>query len=492
MSERRGRTGSRIRRTPILVALALVLVAAIVFQERDTTGAAGASAVRATAASPAVPESDALSTSWFCAEGTSTPDGRADETVLVASVADTEVEATVTVMAGAAAAPVSRTLHLAPREEQRVRVADLAQAAEPGVVVEVTGGPAAVAHEIRAFGDVATEPCARSASTRWYFAAGTTLRGAQQYVSLFNPFGDDAVVDLTFVTDSGVQEPDDAQAVIVSRRSRVSVPVHDLVPRQRDVAVQVVARSGRVVAERSQLFDGTASDGEIVRHGVALSLGAQQAERSWYVANGTRTGSASAMVGVANFGNVATTAEVSVVLEGDLALPAQSVPVSARSVAMVDVTQGVPADTDYAVVVRARDAEGHSPPVVAEMLQWWPDESPTTGVATSMGSTRPARRWVIALPSGAVDGVVTVVNVGTEPLTAGLLVLDAGDTTGPPSEPERAVDADRFRTFVLDDLDAGGDHVLVVTTDRPSVVGVTYTGDDGAAMSAAVPDFTGR
>jgi hypothetical protein len=97
---------------------------------------------------------------------------------------------------------------------------------------------------------------------------------------------------------------------------------------------------------------------------------------------------------------------------------------------------------------------------------------------------------VIALPSGSVDGVVTVVNTGTEPLTAGLLVLDAGDTTGPPSEPERAIDADRFRTFVLDDLDAGGDHVLVVTTDRPSVVGVTYTGDDGAAMSAAVPDFT--
>jgi hypothetical protein len=109
-----------------------------------------------------------------------------------------------------------------------------------------------------------------------------------------------------------------------------------------------------------------------------------------------------------------------------------------------------------------------------------------------MGSTRPARRWVIALPEGAVDGVVTVLNVGAEPITAGLLVFDAGDTTGPPSAPERAIDTDALGTFVLDDLDAGGDHVLVVTTDRPSVVGVTYTGNDGAAMSAAVPDFAGR
>ncbi|HEY7107525.1 MAG TPA: hypothetical protein VH986_14050, partial [Acidimicrobiia bacterium] len=276
----------------------------------------------------------------------------------------------------------------------------------------------------------------------------------------------------------------------VPRRSRVSLAVQDLVPRQRDVAVEVRARSGRIVAERSQLFDGTASDGEIVRKGVALSLGVQAPAHSWYFANGTRSGSASAVLGVANFGAVQTTAEVSVVLEGDLTLPPQSVTVSPHTVTMVDVTTGVPADADYAVLVRARDTEEVTRPVVAEMLQWWPDESASTGVATTMGSTRLARRWVVAAPAGALHGVVTVVDPGAQPLTATLLRLDAGDTTGPASAPARAVDTGRFRTFVLDDLDAGGDHVVVITSDRPSAVGVTWTGDDGAAMSAAVPDFT--
>jgi hypothetical protein len=478
-----------VRRAPILLVLAAVLVAAIVTQNQSSANTAHAVPVALADTGPAVPAADALSTSWFCAEGTSTPDGRADETVIIASVADTEVEATVSVMSGGTA-PVSRTYKLEPRALQRVHVADLVASAEPGIVVEVAGGQAVVSHEIKANGDVATEPCARTASTEWYFAAGTTLRGAQEYIVLFNPFGDDAVVDVTFVTDSGVQQPDGAQAVDVPRRSRVSLAVHDLVPRQRDVAAEVQARSGRVVAERSQLFDGTASEGEIARKGVALSLGAQAPERTWYFANGTRSGSASTVVGVANFGSVQTTAEVSVVLEGDLTLPPQSVHISPNGVAMVDVTTGVPADSDYAVVVRARDTEEVTRPVVAEMLQWWPDQSASTGVATTMGSTRLAKRWVVSAPGGSLHGVVTVLDPGTQPLTATLLRLDAGDTTGPASAPARAVDTGRLRTFVLDDLDAGGDHVLVITSDHPSAVGVTWTGSDGAAMSAAVPDFS--
>ncbi len=107
----------------------------------------------------------------------------------------------------------------------------------------------------------------------------------------------------------------------------------------------------------------------------------------------------------------------------------------------------------------------------------------------TLGSTRLARRWVIALPAADVDGVITALNPGAQPLTAALLVFDAGDTTGPPSEPERAVDAGRFAVFDLAELDAGGDHVLVVTSDHPVVVAITYTGGAGASITAAVPDY---
>jgi Family of unknown function (DUF5719) len=482
-------SAKKIHRVPILVALAAVVVAAIALDNGESSSQASAIPAGATAADPAVPPKDSLSTSWYCAEGTSAPDGRADETILVASVADTKTDATITVMPGGLTAPVSRTVHLEPREEARVRVADVVSTAEPAVVVEVVGGQAVVAHELAANGDIATEPCARGASTDWYFANGTTLKGAQQYIVLFNPFGDDAIVDLTFVTDDGVQQPDNLQALSVPRRSRITIPVNDAVPRQREVAVHIHARSGRVVAERSQLFDGTASDGEVERQGIGLSLGAPSPRREWYFPYGTTADGASGQIGVANFGSTSATVEVNVMLDGGETLGPQSVDVSARGVTTVDVGNRVPAGTQYAVTVIARSTEAHSGPVVAEVLESWPSSSASTGVATTLGSTRLAKRWVIALPSANVEGVITVVNPGTEPLTASLLVYDAGDTTGPPSEPERSVVANHFAVFDLVELGAGGDHVLVVTSDRPVAVGVTYTGPSGAAITAAIPDF---
>jgi hypothetical protein len=349
-----------------------------------------------------------------------------------------------------------------------------------------------VAHELTANDDVATEPCARSASEDWYFAGGTTLKGAEQYLVLFDPFGDDAIVDISFLTDDGVQQPDDYQGLSVPRHSRVTIPVHDAVPRQGDVAIHVHARAGRVVAERSELFDGTASEGQIARRGIALSAGDETPARAWQFPHGTTGDGAAATIGLANFGPKPTSVEVGVLLDGGNGAPTlapQTVDVPARGVASIDVGTTVPAGTRYAVSVVSRDAEGGGEPVVANMLQWWPDSSANTGVASTPGSSHLARRWVVALPSGDLAGVVTVVNSGTAPATAGLLVYDAGDTTGPASAPERAIDAGHIGVFDLAAVGAGGDHVLAVTSDQPVAVGVTYTGQAGAAMSAAVPDF---
>ncbi len=348
----------KIYRVPILVALVAVVVAAIVLDNRESTSQASAIRAGRSAADPAVPSKDALSTSWYCAEGTSSADGRADETILVASVADTKAEATITVMPGGLTAPVSRSVHLEPREEVRVRVADIVAAAEPGVIVEVVGGQAVVAHELAANGDIATEPCARSAASDWYFANGTTLKGAQQYIVLFDPFGDDAIVDVTFLTDDGVQQPDSLQALSVPRRSRITIPVADALPRQREVAVHIHARSGRVVAERSQLFDGTASDGEVAHLGIALSLGAESPRREWYFPYGTTVDGATCQIAIANFSASSTTVEVNVMLDGQEPLSSQSVDLPARGVQTVDVGTRVLAGTRYAVTVTALEHRG--------------------------------------------------------------------------------------------------------------------------------------
>ena len=123
--------------------------------------------------------------------------------------------------------------------------------------------------------DFAIEPCSRSAGPDWYFAAGTTVEGSEQYLVLFNPFGDDAIVDVSFLTDTGVQEPDGLQALVVPRRSRITIPVQDSVlapaPRRHPRA-----RPRPVASSPSARRSSTAPRPTPVRcvKGFAVSLGA--------------------------------------------------------------------------------------------------------------------------------------------------------------------------------------------------------------------------
>lgn len=499
-SRSRGRRrGNRRRppRLPILLVVVGAIVAAAVYQDHDHSSASDSSHVTHSAAafaSVGVPPRDAVSTSWFCAEGTSNDGGRADETILVGNVAKTDVRATITVMPGGDGKPVSREVTVGPGDEEQVKVASILATPDPGVVVETVGGRAVVSHSLEHDGDLAVEPCSRATGTDWYFAAGTTVKGSQHLLVLFNPFGDDAIADVRFLTDTGVQQPDDVQGLVIPRRSRVTVAVQDLVPRQERVATEVHLRAGRIVAERDQIFDGTPPDTGPTRQGIAVSLGATSPAREWTIPAGTSANGDTSTVAVANFSAIDTEAEVAVLLpDGQTASP-QSVKVASNQVVQVDFTNRVPVDSPYSVVVRSRSAEGTTEPVVAESLSWWPASSSSTGVASTLGPVRAAKRWVVLLPDVDADALVTVANVGTKPVTAGLLPADQIDrAVGPTSQPERAVAPNSIAGFRVLDLRTNRG-ARVITADHPVYVGLTVLGAAGASTSAAFPDYeyTGR
>jgi hypothetical protein len=477
-----------VRRAPILLVVFGAIVAAIVFQQRAPSAPAHPSVAAAVNTGVAVPPPNALSASWYCAEGTSTPGGRADETVLLASLADARVVATITVTVGGSAPPVVRRIELAPHEEQRVHIADIVQTAEPGVVVEIDGGPAVVSHELVHGTDIAVEPCTRAAGTDWYFAAGSTVRGSQHYLALLNPFGDDAIVDVTLLTDSGLQQPDQLQAVVVPRRSRLTLTVHDQVPRQEHVATHVHARSGRVVVERTQIFDGTPPDAGPTREGIAVSLGAQAPAPSSYVAAGTTRGAGRAELGLGNFSASPTSVVVDVALAGDRTLEPQTVDVPAQGVVTVDITGRVPVDTDYAITVTPRRNGATIVPVVAELMAWWPPASTSSAVASTLGSVGIARRWVVTAPEGDADAYVTVLDPGAGPAVVGLLRAGRVDRgTSATSGEHRKIKAGGLAVFHVAHI---GDEqsAFVVTADHAVVVGLTVLGAAGASASAAAPD----
>jgi hypothetical protein len=306
---------------------------------------------------------------------------------------------------------------------------------------------------------------------------------------LFNPFGDDAIVDVSFVTDAGMQEPSGLQALVVPRRSRVTIPVQDSVLRQTRVAAHVHARTGRVVAEQTQVFDDVDVDGT-TRNGIALTAGATAPATEWRIPAGTTRNGGRVQLALANFSRDDASVAVQAVVVGGVDAPAQNVRVPAQGVELVDVTTRVPLDSDVAVVATARAVDGRRVPVVAELLATWAPASSSTGLAGTLGSTVTATRWVVPVPDVDGEMTLTVFNPGPDPVTAE--VLAAGDVdraVGPTSEPELAIGPGKAKTVRLAQL-GSRPIATVVSANHRIVVGLTVLGNAGAAMSTALPDLT--
>ncbi|MFM8303492.1 MAG: DUF5719 family protein [Actinomycetota bacterium] len=465
------RPRSRAARVVVLVVLLALLSGGLVLGRRT----AEVPTVRVAAAGldgPEVPPADAVSTAWYCAAGTSSDDGPQDETVYVANLSPKRITADVTVDPGGDEESRTVTLRVGPYERGSLPVSDVMTVDSPGVVVEVAGGAAIVEHEIRSTADIAMSPCAHSSATRWFFASGGTPQGATQTLELYNPFGDDAIVDIAFLTDGGVQEPQALQGFVVGRRSKVRVPVTDVVPRQERIATVVRTRTGRVVAEQVRTVDGT--DGI---DGLTLSLGVPSPRRQWSIPVGAAETGVAGAVSIANFGLTPASVEVSILLSGEGVLVPETIDVPSRSVVRFDPSERIPAGTAYSLVAQVQGDDV----VVAEA-----DVAGVEGVATTIGSAFRARRWALAgAPVGASSAVVAI-NRGPTPVTVELRAYTAGDVDSPRSAPAIVVAPGKSARFDLDEWGIDPDQVLLVSAEGPIVVGrETYLG--GLSLALAVP-----
>src|SRR5262249_27093188 len=141
-------------------------------------------------------------------------------------------------------------------------------------------------------------PCATRASPHWYFAAGSTPRGVQQWLVIANPYASDAKVNVTLRTSSGVRKPEDLQAMDVARRARTVIAVHDYAVRQDRVAVEVDSEIGSVVA--SQLSVVTSQAGN---PGVAQTIGSPAPASEWTLPGGLARRDASTYLAIVNVGS---------------------------------------------------------------------------------------------------------------------------------------------------------------------------------------------
>ncbi len=366
---------------------------------------------------------------WFCAGGTSQPGGIADETLTVANVGGDNsfvADIKVSVMTGVGVATGRLDFRLAPAGSNRfsasglpsvrsIPVSSILANPDPGVVVEAIGAPVVVTHSVSGAGDVAASPCARGGSDTWYFAGGASVLGAEQWLTLFNPFPGDAVVDLTFFTNTGVEAPGDAQGVVVAGTSRLSIPIHDLVPRRDSVATRVTTRRGRVIAEQIQILDGR--DG---RRGITLVAGVPELAKKWWFSGSTAQEGRSTNLSILNPGATKVNVRIDTALVGAVTLAPIDVEIPPRSVAVTDVSSRVPVGTPFSWSLSIRGNAGSKEEAIdgVAATALIAQTGFSFGVAADAGSSFATSSWYSLSPDllGGATREIAIFNSTNQPV----------------------------------------------------------------------------
>ena len=434
------RTGGGVARAPILmVVLALLAVGGLV----DRQAAPAAPAAAALAPVPVAAPANALSSSWFCAGATDSAGGLAPGRVVVANAGSTVLDGTVTLIP--TKGPVVRVpVSVAPRS--RRSVGEVVPGGTPwiGAVVKLDGGAAAVEQEIDSPLGESSDPCATSGSRQWYFAAGATRVNAGVEISLLNPYPTDAVVDLSFTTEQGVEQPQQFQGVVVPAGRLTTIGLGSHLRRRTEIATTIVARSGRVVAWKSDIVTppapgGAAADPPAPVAGVTVILGAPSPATLWTWPDGVAGDGIDERYVIYNPGPGTARVQLSLQLDQGSAEPFD-LSVGPEQVTTVVAGQEarIPAGVAHAAVLRSTNGV----PVVAERTVAATAPSPRTGLGELFGGRVAAEGWLLAAgrATAAYDQWVVLYNPGTEPVQASIAALAGASTSPMPGLASLAID----------------------------------------------------
>ena len=191
---------------------------------------------------------------WFCPGG-SAPGGRADVALEITNASAEPAQAIVSgIRSGLGTEPTDALVSISAGGRTRVRLADLVTDSPwMGAVVEVDSADVLVEQTyLGAAGTTDRALCHTRTSDQWVVASGATrfaARGEEMILLFLNPFPHDAVLNIRFNSDVGV---DTLNGVVVPARRVVAFDVTEAVPVASRVSAVIDVVVGRVATSRVQ------------------------------------------------------------------------------------------------------------------------------------------------------------------------------------------------------------------------------------------------
>ncbi len=447
---------------PVLVAVGLLLAAGGVADRADRATITLPSSIASRAVMPTAAPASALSSSWFCVGATAGDASSADGVVHVANPTDRAASGTLTVvpMGGAS---VAAALVVAPMSVTRVTLRDMVQAPWAAAVVDLDSGQVAAELVVHGLSDSDATPCSSRASERWNFADGATAKDASLAISLFNPFPEDAIVDLSFSTDQGRAAPAAFRPIVVPARSLVVREIGDHVRRREAIATEVAVRTGRVVAAQTQTRS-VAGKG-----GLSVTVGAPSLGTLWQFPAGLLKDGVDEHYSVSNPGRREATVLFQLILDEGVAEDFErTVPAGGRLDVAINEEVGVPRGVQHSVTVESLDGE----PVVVSRAMAWSPPAGAPGRADTIGLRRSARRWLFTA-AGPVEGDsewLYVANTGSTAALVSVTGLDDGSGLAIDGLQDREIGPGKRAMFLVNDHVRRPVLPLVVSSTAPVVV----------------------
>jgi hypothetical protein len=401
------------RRLPVLIAGAALL--AVAGAVGGTAGAPGQVPVVGGGGAPAV----ALSSEWSCAGFTADPGSPVPGRLLIDDAGNAALAASVRLVAeNGSARSMSVSVPAGRQLSVPLTFAGPASGEWAGALVELYRGLGSVYEQVQGPEGAVTQACGTSAAAEWHFAGGSVLRNSHLELSLVNPFPAAAVVDVSFATNEGPEQPLQLQGVVVPARGLTALNLGAALLQRADVATTVVARAGEVVAWETQRVTapspGTPLSGlnpALPVPGVALSEGLPAA-RSWWWASGGEAAGVTETYEVYNPGSAPATAQLELLPGGGKGTGSSfSFTVGPDSLYSI-TTNGEPwalPGVSYAAHVTS------SAPVVAERSVW----AVARGIALVPGQLQAYTAFLLPASEAALVYSPTASTVAGEKLGAG-------------------------------------------------------------------------
>lgn len=413
---------------------------------------------------PSMPPANVMATEWFCPGAQTNPDGTVTATVVVANPNATAARGVLHVVP-IDGAPVTQPIVIDPTSRASINIGALVNAGWVAATIEVSG--ATVSAEIVTSSRLGTDAaaCASRASTSWYFATGQTISTetvkATEVVTLYNPYNEDAAVDVTYVTDEGPINPIRLKGFVVPAGSVRIVNVGETAIRKKAIATTVVTRVGRVIAGRWQGYDGTA------RVGSTFAVGATAPALEWYFPYGRKTAGATFNAVIYNPGDNVAAVDLEITIDGGQAEPVQ-LTIPGRSILSTDFATiaQIPNNVPFSLIARSTN----DVPVIAERVVDFAAASGSLGTSTMLGAPTAHARWI--LTAGGVNATqaesVIVFNPGVNAVEVNLNAF--GTVTGPVGKQQPITIKGGGRVVINVGDSLSGDVIPIVVSASGAVV----------------------